>query len=116
MARHPFGETVTRLRATATTDPYSDEDTDLSWDSPDELDVSDVAVEPLSTVETLSDDRQRVDFDLRLYLPYGADVKPLDRVVVRSLTYLVQGERSDWRNPFTGQTPGSVVTCTRVEG
>lgn len=116
MPRHPFGETITRLRARATEDRYSDEDTDLSWTSPDELDVADVAVEPLSTFETQTDGRQRVEFDLRLYLPYGADVKPLDRVVVRQVTYEVQGERSDWRNPFTGSTPGSVVTCKRVEG
>lgn len=117
MPRHPFGETVTRQRATTVVDPYSGEATDLSWDTPEELAVSDVAVEPLATFEVQPDGtRTRVDMDLRLYLPYGADIRPLDRVVVRSATYEVQGERSDWHNPFTGDEPGSTVVCKRVEG
>lgn len=111
-----YGETITRQRATAVLDPYSGEATDLSWDTPDELAVPNVAVEPLATFETQTAERSRVDLDLRLYLPYGADVKPLDRVVVRSATYEVQGERSDWHNPFTGSEPGSTVVCKRVEG
>lgn len=116
MPRHPFGETITRLRATGVEDRYSNEDTDLTWEEPDELEVTDVAVEPLSTLETQTDGRQRVELDLRLYLPFGADVEPLDRVVVRGSTFEVQGERSDWHNPFTGSEPGSVVVCKKVEG
>lgn len=111
-----YGETITRLRGTLVGDNYSDEDTDLSWANPTELVISNVAVEPLATFETQTADRTRVDLDLRLYLPYGADVRPLDRVIVRSATYEVQGERSDWHNPFTGSEPGSTVVCKRVEG
>lgn len=116
MTRHPFGETITRQRATASADPYSGEDTDLSWSSPVEVSIDDVAVEPVFQSETLEVGRERVDIDLRLYLPYGADVQPLDRVVVRGSTFEVNGARGDWRNPFTGEEPGSVVECRRVAG
>jgi head-tail adaptor len=110
------GETVTRQRATATTDPYSGEDTDLSWADPDETDIENVAVEPVSAFEAAEVGRERVDIDLRLYLPYGADVMPLDRVLVRGGTFEVQGARADWRNPYTGSEPGSVVECRQVVG
>jgi hypothetical protein len=111
-----YGETITRQRATGRADRYSGEDTDLDWSTPDEVDIAGVAVEPVSTFETVTTAGDRVDFDLRLYLPYGADVKPLDRVVVRGGTYDVKGERSDWHNPYTGAEPGSVVLCKRVKG
>lgn len=116
MPTYAFGETVTRQRAAAATDPYSSEATVLDWTAPDELAITGVAVEPLSTLEAQTDGRQRVELDLRLYLPFGADIEPLDRVVVRGRTFEVQGERSDWHNPFTGSEPGSVVVCTKVEG
>lgn len=116
--RHPFGETIVRQRATATVSSYSNEATDISWAAPDELSITGVAIEPVGTFESTTGEagRERVDFDLRLYLPYEADVRPLDRVVVRGVTYEVTGERSDWRNPFSGDEPGSVVGCKRVEG
>lgn len=113
---HPAGETVTRLRPSAATDPYSAEASGLSWSSPSSLSITGVAIEPVGTFENVESGRERVDFDLRLYLPYQADVRPLDRVVVRGVTYEVTGERSDWRNPFSGAEPGSVVGLKRVEG
>lgn len=116
MTLHAFGETVTRQRATATTDPYSGEATDLSWDDPDELAIEGVAVAPGATAETAEADRERLDIEFTLYLPYGADVKPLDRVVVRGTAYDVEGKPADWRNPFTGSEPGTVVQVRRVGG
>jgi hypothetical protein len=113
----PHGETVTRLRATAAADPYSGENTDLDWTDPDELTITGVAVEPARTSEPFEDDgRIRVDIDFRLYVPYQADIQPLDRLVVRGETYEPEGMRLDWRNPYTGDTPGSVVDVRRVLG
>jgi hypothetical protein len=113
---HPFGETVTRLRADALTDPYSDEETELSWDSPDELDIDGVAVAPGPSTESAETARSRLDIAFTLYLPHGADIKPLDRVVVRGTTYEVEGQAADWANPFTGAQPGTVVEVGRVAG
>lgn len=114
--RHPHGEIITRLRADATTEPYSDEASDLSWASPSSLYISGVAIAPGPSAESVEVDRSRLDVDYTLYLPYGADVKPLDRVVVRGETYEVEGIRADWRNPFTGAEAGSVVEVKRVSG
>lgn len=117
MPRHPHGETITRQRGSAILDPYSGEETDISWDDPNELPIEDVAVEPLASFEVRPDGtRVRVEFDVRLYLPYQADIRPLDRAVVRGVTYDVHGERSDWRNPYTGDEPGSTVICKKVDG
>lgn len=111
-----YGETVTRQRATATTDPYSGEATELSWTSPDELDVDGVAVAPGAFIENHQPDRTRVDIAFTLYGPYEADIEPLDRVVVRGQTCEVVGKRQDWRNPFTGSESGCVIEVKKVTG
>lgn len=117
MTRHPFGETVTRQRATATTDPYSAAATELSWATPDELTIDYVAVAPGASAEIPVDPgRDRLDIEYTLYLPYGADVKPLDRVVVRGRTLEVDGIPQVWQNPFTGDQPGTVVAVRKVAG
>lgn len=112
----PHGETVTRLRAAAALDPYSNEATVLDWDDADELDIDGVAVEPVSVSEQVDDSGARLVIDARLYVPYQADVHPLDRLVVRSETFTVEGARLDWRNPYSGDTPGSVIEVRRVAG
>lgn len=113
---YPFGETVTRQRAAAASDPYSDESTDLDWSAPDELEFDGVAVAPGPSAESAEVGRTRLDVDFTLYLPYGADIKPLDRVVVRGVTFDVEGVRDDWLNPFTGLRAGSVVEVRRAAG
>ena len=110
------GETITRLRAAPKLDPYSNEVTDLDWDDVDELDIPNVAVEPVSVAEQVTDGSEQLVIDARLYVPYQADVLPLDRVVVRSQTFEVGGTRADWKNPFTGAEPGSVLNVRRVAG
>lgn len=116
MVRHPFGETVERLRATAITDPYSGELTELSWDSPDELAIDYVAVEPRPSSEPLEDARNAVVSGYTLYMEYGSDITSADRVRVRGVVYEVEGEVAPWRNPFTGHTPGLVVQAYRKAG
>lgn len=116
MPTYAFGETVTRQRATAGTDPYSGEATALDWTAPDELVISGVAVAPGGFSEFATPDRTRVDIDFTLYSDFQADIEPLDRVIVRGLTCEVVGKRQDWRNPFTGNEPGSVVEVRKVAG
>jgi hypothetical protein len=110
------GETVTRLRATADTNVYSGQADDLDWSDPDELDIVTQGVEPVGVFEPLEVGRAPVEVDFRIFLPYGADIEPLDRVVVRGDTCTVEGARLDWRNPFTGDEPGSVITVKKVAG
>lgn len=111
-----YGETVTRLRATAGTDPYSGEDTVLDWSDPDELVITGVAVAPGAFIENAIPDRTRVDIEFTLYGEYGADITPLDRVVVRGLTCEVVGQPQDWPLPFSGGRAGAAIEVRKVAG
>lgn len=113
---YAHGETVTRQRPTAVLDPYSGETTDLSWTTPDTLDIEGVAIQPGPSAESVETDRSRLDIDYTLYMPYGADVAPIDRLVVRGDVCTVEGKPADWRNPYTGSEPGTVVEVRRVAG
>lgn len=110
------GESIVRQRATATANVYSGVSDSLNWTSPAAITITGVAVAPAGSNEPLEVGAATVDSDLTLYLPYGADVRPLDRVVVRGLTYEVQGERADWSSPYTGVNRGSIVLVRRVVG
>jgi hypothetical protein len=112
----PHGETVTRLRAAAVADPYSGETNELNWSSTTSLTIEGVAVAPGGSTEPLEVGSDRTDTDLTLYVPYQVDVGPLDRMVVRGETYTVEGNRIDWRNPYTGSEPGSELRLRRVVG
>lgn len=109
------GETITRQRATAAANVYSGQADKLSWSSPSTQTITGVLVAPAGSNEPLEVGRAPVDTDLNLYLPHGADVRPLDRVVVRGVTYEVRGERADWTGA-TGWTAGSVVQIRKVAG
>lgn len=110
------GETVTRLRATATTDPYSGEATGSDWSTPDSLDIDGCGFNPGGSSEPLQEGRNAVITRPEVYAPADADVLSGDRLVVRGLTYEVQGDPADWRSPFTGWNPGLVIALERVSG
>lgn len=104
-------ETVTRQRATAVEDPYSGEETSLSWDDPDELEITTLApAEPRPSGEPVQDARNAVTSGWTLYLPASADVTSADRMVVRGETYNVLGEPASWLGA------GLVVQVDRTEG
>lgn len=108
-------ETVTRLRAGTTTDPYSGEPVE-DWSAPTELDVVSLFVEPRPSQEPVQDARNAVTSGFTVGLPAGTDVTARDRLRVRGVVYRVLGEPADWRSPFTGWAPGIVVQVARTEG
>jgi hypothetical protein len=112
----PYGETVTRLRATAVVDEYSGEATGTSWDTPDELDIPGCAFDPGTSTEPLEVGRTAVITQPRVFVPFGADILPGDRVVVRERTWEVDGDVAEWRSPYSGWTPGTEVRLKAVEG
>lgn len=112
----PHGETVTRQRGTATGDPYSGENTLISWVAPDELEIAGCAFNPGVSTEPLQDRRNAVLTRPQVYAPPDADVLSGDRLVVRGDTYEVVGRPADWRSPFTGWAPGLVIELELVEG
>lgn len=110
------GETVTRLRGTTTTDPYSGQSTQIDWTTPDSLDIDGCAFNPGESSEPLQTARNAVLTRPEVYAPPESDILAGDRLVVRGDTYEVQGHPQDWRSPFTGWRPGLVVPLERVEG
>lgn len=104
-------EVVTRLRGTATTNPYSGDSTDVSWASPTELDITTLApAEPRPSTEPVQDARNAVVSGWTLYLPAGSDVTRFDRIRVRGVVYPVQGDPADWLGA------GMVVQAYATEG
>lgn len=114
--RHPHGETITRLRGVPSANPYSGETDALDWTTPDMLAISGCAVEQDPTNSPLEVGRDSVEVDFTLYTPFGADIMPLDRLLVRGLECDVLGVRVDWHNPFSGDDPGSQVHARAVIG
>lgn len=51
-----------------------------------------------------------------VYLPPGAVVAPTDQVVVRGVTYDVDGSPNDYASPYTGWQPGVEVRLKAVTG
>lgn len=110
------GETATRLRRQMVSDPYSQEQTQGSWETPAELPIEGAAIGPSSTIEQNGDDQQRVITSMSLYCASGLDVLPDDRIQARSGLWDVVGEEQVWSNPFTGWAPGSEYQLRKVVG
>lgn len=113
----PFanGETVVRLRAGTTTDPYSQQQVE-DWTSPAQLAIEGCAVADGGSIEPIQDARDAVISDFDVIAPPGSDVLSVDRLIIRSLTCQVVGRPFDWRSPFTGWQPGMVIRAKVVEG
>lgn len=114
--RHPYGETVTRLRGTAVLDPYSQEATGTDWDNPDALVVPRCAVDDSKTRETNDANRNAVVTDFVVYPDDHYDIQSGDRLVIRSLTCNIVGRPSTPANPFNGDAPGMEIFANVWEG
>lgn len=103
-------ETVTRLRAGTTTDPYSGEEA-ADWTSPTEHDITTVApAEPRPSGEPVQEARNAVTSGFTLYLPADEDVTARDRMRVRGRVYDVLGDPALWLGA------GLVVQVGATEG
>lgn len=110
------GETITRLRGTAITDPYSGDATGVSWTTPASLTIDGCGFNPGQSAEPLQVGRNAVTTQPEVYAPAGSDILAGDRLVVRGKTYEVDGQPAAWKNPFTGWEPGMVVALKLTEG
>lgn len=110
----PHGDEVIVLRAFTEADRYGN-DTPAGWQQV--ACYLGVAFDPGGSVEVTVDGRQGVVTTPRLLgLPTDANVTAADRVKVRGVTYEIVGDPAQWRNPFTGWSPGVAVNLKRVEG
>lgn len=112
----PHGETVTRLRRPLLADPYSKKEKVGDWRDAYELEIPGCAFNPGVSSEPLETARHAVLTRPEVYAPTGSDVEAGDRLVVRGVTYDVQGHPADWRSPFTGWTPGLTISLEAVDG
>lgn len=109
-----ISETVTILRRQQTgTDRYGK--AVYGWPEPGE-DVQVLGFAPEPSQEPNEVGRRAVITNWTLYLPTGVSLGPFDRVRARGITYEVDGDVGDWRNPYTGSRPGLQVALKRVEG
>lgn len=107
-------EPVDLLAPTLTPDPYSGGSVE-SWDAPTTTGTLPALVEPVSSTEPDSLDRQAVITGFRLYFDDEAPLSRLDRVRVRGLICNVEGTPALWRMPVTGE-PRTVVAVEIVNG
>lgn len=114
--RRRGAETVTRLRGVPVVDPYSQEETNIDWDDPDETPFPGCAVWDSGTDEPTDAGRQSVVSDFTASMPYDADVTPQDRLIIRGLTCEVVGRPFNWRGLYSGRPAGRIVKAKIVEG
>lgn len=60
--------------------------------------------------------RSKVVYGFTVYDTFDSPVTDRDEITVRGIRCKVDGEIARWRNPFTGQAKGSVITLKRVDG
>lgn len=106
----PFGETVTIVRGGGIDnmgDPIPGEP---------ERPVDGCAVWPGPTSEDVAAGRAPVRADFTVTMPTGTDVTRTDRLRIRGELCNVAGVPFDWRNPFTGWSPGMQVYASLRKG
>jgi len=72
--------------------------------------------DPGSSSEPRLPGQDRVIVEPTLYGPFDMPFKPQDQVIVRGVTYEVEGVVRQWRNMFSNREAGGVVTLRRVDG
>ena len=109
-----MGELVSRVPYEgAAEDAYGNEAE--SWGSPVEL-VGRYGFDPGSSSEPRQPGMDRVIVEPTLYGPFDMPFLPKDKVIVRGLTYEVEGVVRQWRNMFSNREAGGVVSLRRVDG
>jgi hypothetical protein len=106
------GETITiKRRSKAATDDYGNPIyTTLS------IAVKDALIAFGSTDEPVDAGRNAVDNSITAYLPNGTEVLDGDVFVIRSTTWVKDGEPQSFTNPFTSFDGGTVVKLRKRNG
>ena len=72
--------------------------------------------DPGSSSEPRTAGQDRVIVEPTLYGPFDMPFQPHDRVIVRGVTYEVEGSVRQWRNYYSNREAGAVVSLRRVDG
>lgn len=85
-----------------------------SWGDPVTLDG--FGFDPGSSSEPRRPGQDRVIVEPALYGPFDMPFEPKDQVIVRGVTYDIEGEVRRWRGFFSSREFGAVVSLRRVDG
>jgi len=85
-----------------------------SWGEPAMLEG--FGFDPGSSSEPRRPGQDRVIVEPSLYGPYDMPFLPKDHVIVRGVTYDIEGEVRRWRGFFSSREFGAVVSLRRVNG
>lgn len=108
----PYGQPVDLLTRTVT---GQDSDGNDVWGTTTTTIVG-CAFDPGGSTELQQGSRDTVTTRPTVFLPAGTVVGAVDRVTVAGRTFEVDGTPLYYSNPFTGYTPGPVITLTRITG
>lgn len=72
--------------------------------------------DPGSSSEPRRPGQDRVIVEPSLYGPYDMPFLPRDQVIVRGVTYDIEGEVRRWRGMFSSREFGAVVSLRKVDG
>lgn len=109
----PRGTTITVLRDfPGGFDEYGDPITSTTT----RTDIAGCAIAPRYSSEPNAPGRNGVIVGLTIFAPYGSNILFTDRIEIAGVVYLVEGSPENWKNPFTGSTPGMEIAVKRAVG
>lgn len=109
-----MSESVQRVPYVGSTEDAHGNETE-TWGSPVAL-VGVYGFDPGSSNEPRIAGQERVIVEPSLYGPFDMPFLPRDRVIVRGVTYEIEGLVRQWRHMRTNREAGGVVTLRLVTG
>lgn len=82
----------------------------------DDITVDRCALAPRESTDENGPGRAAIVVGQTLYAPSGADIAARDLIVARGVTYEIDGDIADWRNPSMFTQGGLVIQLTKVTG
>lgn len=93
-------------------------------------DIAGCAIAPRYSNEPTAVGRNGVIVGQTIYAPFGSDILFTDRIEINgggtvagapvtpatATIYTIEGDPSDWANPFTGATPGMEISVKKATG
>lgn len=110
--RSYYTDTVVRQRATTTTDEYGN----VSRTFPGtQVTFTNCRVQPRTSLEQVTEDRDMTEQILGLYAPIDADIIATDRAVYDGVTYEVHGDGQKHRG-VTGAASHAYFQIRKIDG
>ena len=110
------GQSVERLRAKLSLDPYSKKLSKADWTNPDVVTIAGAFVAQSSTTSQADASRTSGDESMSLYCAPDSDVRQFDRIRTSRGVYQIDGIPAADVNPFTGWQPVMETRLSRTVG